>query len=51
MKELNKHIKLQIEGNFSQYTYGQLKQRVTYALRFSFCQCPVPFVYDSLGAS
>lgn len=48
MKELNKHVKSQIDGNFSQYTYGQLKQRVTYALRFSFCQVPV--VYDSSGA-
>jgi hypothetical protein len=40
-KELNKHVKLQIEEKFAQYTYGQLKQRVTYALRFSSCQCSI----------
>src|SRR6266436_6940776 len=43
VKELIKHVKLEIERNFSQYTYGQLKQRVTYALPFFF---QVPFVYD-----
>jgi hypothetical protein len=48
-RELNKHIKLQIEENFSQYTYGQLKQRVTYASRFF--PASVPFVYDSSGIS
>src|SRR5216684_3316129 len=48
-KELNKHIKLQIEDSFSQYTYGQLKQRVTYASRFF--PDSVPFVYDSSGTS
>jgi len=32
-KELNKHIKLQIEEHFSQYTHGHLKQRVTSILK------------------
>ena len=39
-KELNKHIKLQIEEHFSQYTYGHLKQRVTYASLFP-SQCSI----------
>jgi hypothetical protein len=41
IKELIKHVKLQTDRNFSQYTYGQLKQRVTYALRFTSCQCSI----------
>ncbi len=46
-RELTKHIKLQIEDKFSQYTYGQLKQRIWYASCFFSCRCPV--VYDSSG--
>jgi hypothetical protein len=45
--ELNKHIKLQIEEHFLQYTHGQLKQRVMYASRF--LPVNVPFVYNSSG--
>ena len=47
-KELNKHVKLQIEEYFSQYTHGHLKQRVTYALRF--LPPSALFIYDGLGA-
>jgi hypothetical protein len=47
-KELNKHVKLQIEEYFSQYTYGHLKQRVTYALHF--LPANAPFIYNGLGA-
>jgi hypothetical protein len=39
-KELNKHIKLQIDDHFSQYTHGHLKQRVTYASLFP-SQCSI----------
>jgi hypothetical protein len=45
--ELNKHIKLQIEEHFLQYTHGQLKQRVMYAS--SFLSANVPFVHSVSG--
>ena len=48
-RELKRHVELQIASSFSQYTYGQLKQRVAYALHFH--PTNVPFVYDGLGAS
>ena len=47
-KELNKHIKLQIEEHFSPYTHGHLKQRVTYASRF--LPANVPSIYNCSGA-
>jgi hypothetical protein len=46
-KELNKHIKTQIEEHFSRYSYGQLKQRIMYASRF--VPADVSFAYDGLG--
>jgi hypothetical protein len=46
--KLNKHIKLQIEEHFSQYTHGQLKQRVMYAL--CCLRANVPFAYNGSGA-
>jgi hypothetical protein len=47
-KELNKRIKSQIDGHFSQYAYGHLKQRVSYAL--CFLPAKVPFTYNGSGA-
>ncbi|KAF8504671.1 P-loop containing nucleoside triphosphate hydrolase protein [Russula emetica] len=39
VKELNKHVKLQIEKKFAQYTYGQLKQRVTSIMKVHIEKC------------
>ena len=48
-RELDKHVKSQINEHFSQYAYGHLRQRVSYAL----CYLPVnvPFIYDGSGTS
>jgi hypothetical protein len=45
--ELNKHVKSQIEEHFSQYTHGQLKQRVMYAS--CFIPANFPFAYNGSG--
>lgn len=47
-KELKKRVTSQIDVHFSQYAYGHLKQRVSYALYF--LPANVPFTYNGSGA-